>query len=88
MWIIGNEILRMIDIYREKNNRQIEKVILTGGTANMPGLTEYFTEFLNLPVEKAWPFKQIKYQQFLEPLLRDTAPFLSIATGVAMKGLE
>lgn len=84
----GNEILRMIDIYREKNNRQIEKVILTGGTANMPGLAEYFTEFLNLPVEKAWPFKQIKYQQFLEPLLRDAAPFLSIAAGVAIKGLE
>ena len=83
----GNEILRMIDIYREKNNRQIEKVILTGGTANMPGLAEYFTEFLNLTVEKAWPFKQIKYQQFLEPLLRDVAPYLSVATGAAIQGL-
>ena len=84
----GNEILRMADIYYQKTNKKIERIILTGGMANMPGLDEYFTSFLNLPVEKAWPFKGIKYQQYLEPLLKDVAPYLSIATGVAIKGLE
>lgn len=84
----GNEILRMMDIYQQKNNRKIERIIITGGGANMPGLVEYFEEFLNTPVEKGWPFQDLKYADFLEPLLRDVAPFLSISTGAALKGLE
>ncbi|MGB9848053.1 MAG: type IV pilus assembly protein PilM [Minisyncoccia bacterium] len=84
----GNEILRMMDIYQQKTNKKIERIIITGGGANMPGLVDYFTQFLNMPVEKAWPFQDIKYADFLEPLLRDVAPFLSVATGAALRGLE
>jgi type IV pilus assembly protein PilM len=84
----GNEILRMMDIYQQKNNKKIERIILTGGGVNMPGLIEYFSEFLNAPIEKAWPFNGIQYADFLEPLLKDVAPFLAVATGAAIRGLE
>jgi len=84
----GNEILRMMENYHQKTNKNIEKVIITGGTANMPGLDEYFSEFLGVPVERSWPFKNIKYQQFLEPLLKDVSCYLTIAAGAAIKGLE
>ncbi len=84
----GNEILRVIDMYQQKNNKKIERIIISGGGANMPGLTEYFEQFLNMPVEKAWPFDGIQYADFLEPLLKDVSAFLSVSTGAAIGGLE
>jgi len=84
----GNEILRMMDIYHQKYNKDIKKIILSGGTANMPGLDEYFSSFLNVPVEKSWPFKNIKFQQFLEPLLKDVSCYLTIAAGAALKDFK
>jgi len=84
----GNEILRMMDMYQQKNNRKIERIILTGGGTNMPGLIEYFSEFLNMPVERVWPFNGIHYADFLEPLLKDVAPLLAVASGAAIRALE
>lgn len=83
----ANEIKRAINIYAEKTNQIIEKVILIGGTANFPGLEEYFQEVLNLKVEKGWPFAKISYQSFLEPLLKEVGPLLTIATGLAMRAI-
>lgn len=83
----ANEIKRAIDLYKEKSQRNIEKIILAGGTANFPGLEEYFQQLLNLKVERAWPFEKIKYQSFLTPLLKESGPLLAIATGLAMRAI-
>jgi len=83
----GNEILRTINIYKEKSAKEIKEVILAGGAANLPGLEGYLGQYTNLEVKRAWPFKSIKYQEFLEPLLREIGPSLSVATGLAMRGV-
>lgn len=84
----GNEINRAIRIYKQKSGKDIKKVILAGGTANLPGIDNYLTDYLKLPVEKAWPFKNIKYEPFLEPLLREVGPTLTCAVGLAMRELR
>lgn len=83
----GNEITRAINIYNGKTNKQIKRVILAGGTANLPGLDGYLSQTLGLNIEKAWPFGKIKYQPFLEPLLKEIGPSLSISVGLAMRGM-
>lgn len=83
----GNEINRAIGIYNGKTNKQIKKVILSGGTANLPGLDAYLSQSLNISVERAWPFTQVKFQPFLEPLLREIGPSLSVSVGLALRGM-
>jgi len=43
------EIKKFINFYEESNKQRIEQVILIGGTAQMPGVDEYFKENLGLP---------------------------------------
>ena len=38
---------------REKEGRNIKSIILCGGSVNMKGLPEYFTETLNIPAQRA-----------------------------------
>ncbi len=83
----GNEIHRAVGVFKEKTQRDIQRVILSGGTANLPGLDNYLSQYLNIKVEKAWPFNKVQFDQFTEPLLRDVGPSLSVAVGLALRGL-
>ena len=84
----GSEISRAMNIYKERTGRDIKKVLLAGGTANLPGLDGYLSQALNLDAKKAWPFNHISYQQFLEPLLKEIGPSLSVATGLALREMH
>jgi len=84
----GSEISRSMNIYKERTGRDIKKVMLAGGTANLPGLDGYLSQVLNLDVQRAWPFNHISYQQFLEPLLKEIGPSLSVATGLALREMR
>ena len=84
----GSEISRAMNIYKERTGRDIKKVMLAGGTANLPGLDGYLSQALNLDIQKAWPFNHISYQQFLEPLLKEIGPSLSVATGLALREMR
>lgn len=84
----GSEISRAVAIYKEKTGKDIKRIIIAGGTANLPGLADYLSQTLNLSVERAWPFEGIKYQPFLEPLLKEIGPSLAVAVGLAKKGLS
>lgn len=83
----GNEISRSLNMYKEKTGVEIKNVILAGGTANLPGLEQYLSQQLELNVQRAWPFTNISYQQFLEPLLKEIGPSLAVATGLALRGI-
>jgi len=84
----GSEITRAMSIYKERTSRDVKKVMLAGGTANLPGLDGYLSQALNLDVQRAWPFNHISYQQFLEPLLKEIGPSLSVATGLALREMR
>ena len=73
-------------LYAEQ--RQIEEVYLTGGTANLPGLKEYVAESLKKPVYVPNCFSDFLYPPILEETLRDMGPRFSPAVGVALGGLE
>ncbi len=72
----------------QKGGPEIQKMILAGGWALLPGLKEYFTENLKISAEIANPFSDILYPSILEKTLTKMGPGFAIAVGVALRGLE
>ena len=87
--VIINEVRRASDDYFDKYARKIERVIISGGGVNLPGILEYAERQLSLPVIKANPFEsnRIIYSQELTPLVEELGPSFSNASGLAMKEL-
>jgi len=76
---------RLMNEYFSQSGRKIEKVVLSGGYAQMPGLLNYFSEKLSMPVVIADPFSDIIYPKEIEPTLKNIGPAFSIAVGLAMR---
>jgi len=64
------------------------KVILSGGGVAMPGLVEYFSQSLDIPIEVANPFIDIAIPPSLEGILKNLGPSLTIAAGMALRGFN
>lgn len=62
-----------------------ERVILSGGGANLAGIEKYFEKDFGCPVVKATPFLKFEYPNELELLVRELNPTLSIALGLGLK---
>lgn len=86
--IILREIEKVSKNFYLTERREIQKVILAGSTALIPGLKEYFQTSLKKEVEVANPFSNIFYPPILEKTLKEMGPSFAIATGMALRGLE
>lgn len=82
------EVKRISHDYFLKEQINIQKVIIAGGSANFPGLKEYFSDSLSKTVEIANPFANLYYPPVLEDVLKDMGPSYAIAVGVALSGLS
>lgn len=61
---ISREVKRMARYYEERINdkkKSIGQVVLLGGGANIPGLSDYFTNMLRLPVRTYDPWSTISF---------------------------
>ncbi len=65
--------------------RKVERLILSGGGANLLGIDKYFERNLGLPVVKAAPFLKFEYPADLEPLISELNPLLSVALGLTLR---
>ncbi len=84
---IINEIKYASNLYLSKNNRKIEKIILSGGSAMIPNLVPYLTKILDTKVIIGNPWERISYQVELKPLLDEIGSKMSVAIGLAKRGL-
>lgn len=71
-----------------KEGKEVEKIILAGGTALLPGLLKYFKDYFKKEVEIGNPFQRIFYPPILEETLKEMGSAYAIAVGAAMRGLE
>lgn len=67
--------------------KRVEKVILTGGMAAMPFLTDYISGKFNLKCYVGDPWARVVYQNSLKPLLHEIGPRMSIAIGLALRNV-
>ena len=87
--VILREIKEILNNFYQQERKEVEKIILAGSTALLPGLKEYFKESLdNKEVKIGNPFSNIFYPPILEKTLTEIGPSFAIAIGSALRGLE
>lgn len=86
--VILREIERVCQGFSQIEGKEVEKIILSGGTALLPGLKEHFQDFLKKEIQIADPFSSMFYPPILENTLKQMGPSFAIAVGVALRGLE
>jgi len=85
---IVNEIKYALNLYQNKNNKKVDKIILSGGSALLLSFASYLAKILNLNVIVGDPWSRISYPVDLKPLLDEIAPRLAIAIGLALREME
>jgi type IV pilus assembly protein PilM len=75
------------DFYKNEG-KEVEKIILAGGMATLPGIGEYFSAGTNKSGEIAVPFSGINYDPILAEKLKQQGSLYAIAIGLALKGFE
>ncbi len=86
--LILSEIKKISQNFFQTEQKEIQKVILAGGSALLPGLADYFSKDLGTQVEIANPFSDIYYPPILEGTLKKMGPSYTISVGTALRGLE
>jgi len=83
--VIAAEVKKAIHFYSEKQSEPLKLVVLTGGSALLPGISEYFARALEIEVQTVDPFSLIKVDEGSQALLKKIAPIFTVALGLAMK---
>jgi len=84
--LIVNEIRRTLAYYMTKHpNAPVKRVIITGGTAKLPGVVIYLAEALGLEVQLGDPWEGISLPSSVSGKLKEEASSYAVAVGVALK---
>ena len=87
--VITDEIKRLREMYHKKSPlKKIEKVIFTGGTSKMSTLVEYFAKEIGMECQKGNSLARIGVEKKYQAVLEEVSPELSVAIGLAIRGLE
>lgn len=88
----------LVDIFQEANtnilayekryNKNIGKIIFTGGGAMTKGLLQFAKEHFSAELVMADPFSKVESPVFLAGVLKTTGPEFSIALGLALKKFQ
>lgn len=74
--------------YEKRYNKNVGKIIFTGGGALTKGLLEYAKQNFSAELSLADPFSKVEAPVFLQGVLKTTGPEFSVALGLAMKQLQ
>lgn len=80
---VRDEVRQILTIYQVKNI-PIERIMLVGGSSNLPGLDKYFGE-LGVTVEFGDPLKHLRIPPQLAQHLKTFSRHLPVAIGLAMR---
>lgn len=83
--VVLYEAKRVIQSHEAQNpQRQIKRVVLTGGGASLPGLVIYSTNYLGLEVQEADPWAAVTKDPDMKKRLT-SSPMYSVAVGLALR---
>ena len=87
--MITEETQKIIDNFKtEYPEKNIEQIILSGGTAKLAGVDKYFQTNLNIKTIIANPFEGIAYPDKISSTITNYQPIFSVAVGLARLGLD
>ena len=86
---IINELKYCFDLYRSQEGiGHVSKIILTDGSAFLPGLSDYLSRLLSIKVFVGDPWARVIYPTELRPALEELGPRFSVAIGLAMREIS
>jgi len=89
--ILVLEIQKTFDFFRATaTGESIQKIVVAGGSARVPGLMDVLREEFAVPVEEMYPFRKIVINpaKHNEDQIRELAPRLAIAVGLALRSFD
>lgn len=87
--VVGNEVKRAIAFWSGKHvEDSIKRVVVTGGSAKMPGLIPYLAELTGLEGQLGDPWQDLSFNPALGTEFKDDGAFYGIAVGLAEKELS
>ena len=85
---IFSEVNKVLLSYGQRYNKNVSRVVMTGGGASLPGLSAEAKRSLNAEVEIADPFARTEAPAFLGAVLRDIGPGFAVSAGLALRKLR
>ena len=85
---VVHELRYALELYAQQtfhDNSTVEKIVVTGGSAHLPGLDPYLTAQLNVNVYVGDPWARIAAPPALRPVLEEVGPRFAVALGLAMR---
>ena len=83
---IAAEIGRSIDYYRNQFNEKVQRVLLTGGSANLKNITSYLAGEIRYPIEPFNPAREMLFdsKKVDAQVLDQKGSMLTVAVGLAL----
>ncbi len=82
---IINEIQYVFELYQNQGSITVDRILLSGGSAFLPNLTNYLSQLLKIPVYIGNPWDRVVYPVDLKPVLESIGPQMAVSIGLAMK---
>lgn len=82
------ETVRVMSAYEKKTNKNISRVILTGGGSLLKGFLAIARARLETEVILGDPFSRTEAPAFLDPVLKEAGPEFAVAIGLALRQLQ
>lgn len=87
--LVVNESKRILVAFQEKNPQlKVDKIILSGGSSGLSGLSEFFQQKFGIKSEIGDPWRKISFDNALEQHIHRMGASYSVAIGLALRGIE
>ena len=87
--LISGEALRIVNAYKQKNDGvNVDLAILSGGTAHMKGIDQYFSQALGMRTVVGNPWRRVVCEESIRPGIEKLGASFSVAIGLALRGIE
>jgi type IV pilus assembly protein PilM len=86
--LIGIETRKVLEGFARQDKARARKIVLSGGSARLPGFREYIEKEFERRTEISAPFSNMLYPPLLEEVLKEIGPSYAVAAGMALRGFE
>lgn len=86
--IIVAEMEKIIQFHQLEKKKTLNRVILAGGTANLPEISSLLAKKLNLEIQIGDPLSQLVKDGLANKIPATDIPLYAVATGLAMKEIK
>ncbi len=87
---LAGEIFRIFEFYQSSSGKNIDKIYISGGLAQMKDIDKFFAESIGIPTFKFNPWAKISYDpnKFDKEYLNYIGPSMGVCVGLALRKID